>query len=226
MSSNFDFAVINLKERTDRWEKIEENFKEFKILRIDAVKTDEGKIGCFKSHQKALQFAKDNNMEKIFVLEDDCIPCENFKERFKTIKQYLDNNNNWDLYLGGGIIKPPWDRYPTWKNNFKQYINYKSEDFVKISKSYGTFFICYKSTVYDYFLNINRYRNPIDKVWHMGYKMPKLNALISYPFIGTHDAGWSNISNSAISTEGKVKTSEKLLHDYINKEKLLLQKDK
>ena len=60
----------------------------------------------------------------------------------------------------------------------------------------------------------------------MGYKMPKLNALISYPFIGTHDAGWSNISNSAISTEGKVKTSEKLLHDYINKEKLLLQKDK
>lgn len=216
---DFDFAILNLKERTDRWQKIEKNFKDFKILRIDAVKTTPGKVGCFKSHQKAIQLAKDLNMEKIFVLEDDCIPCKNFKERFKIIKEYLDNNKNWDLYLGGGLIKCPFKRNPEWQNNFKEHICYKTENFVRISKSYGFHFVCYNKSVYDYYLNINRYRYLPDQVWHMGYKMPKLNPLISFPFIAVQDDGWSDISNAEESTKGKVKLSQDLLYDFV-KEKI------
>ena len=217
-NNDFDFAILNLEKRTDRWEKIQKNFKDFKILRIDAVKKTNGAIGCFKSHQKAIQLAKDLNMEKIFVLEDDCIPCENFKERFKVIKKYLDSNNNWDLYLGGGIINGPFKKNG-WENNFKEYINYKNENLVRISKSYEAHFICYNKSVYDYFLNIKRYRHPIDKVWNIGYKMPKLNALISYPFIAVQDVGWSDILKRGKSTKGKVNSSYKLLKNYIEKEK-------
>ena len=212
---DFDFAVINLKERTDRWEKIMNNFKDFKIFRIDAIKTNPGKIGCFQSHQKAIKLAKELNMDKIFVLEDDCIPCKDFKERFTIIKKYLETQNNWDLYLGGGIIKPEWCK--DWENNFKESLCYKDENFVRISKSYGFHFVCYNKSVYDYYLNIDRFRYLPDQVWHMGYKMPKLNAIISYPFIGIQDQGWSDITNAAESTEGKRNLSQKLLKEFIEK---------
>ena len=208
--SDFDFAVINLKERTDRWEKIVNNFKDFKILRIDAIKTDQGAIGCFKSHQKAIEVAKQLNMDKIFVLEDDCLPCENFKERFTIIKNYLETHKNWDLYLGGGVIKPEWCK--TWENNFKESFSYKSENFVEINKSYGFHFVCYNKSVYDFFLNINNYRIPIDKIWWRNKK-----AIISYPFIGIQSEGWSDITNIARSTEGKTKLSQQLLKEFIEK---------
>ena len=57
-----------------------------------------------------------------------------------------------------------------------------------------------------------------DQVWHMGYKMPKLNPLISFPFIAVQDDGWSDISNAEESTKGKVKLSQDLLHDFVEEQ--------
>lgn len=216
-NEEFDFVVINLKDRKDRWEKIEKNFSDYKLLRLEAVKHNNGAVGCFKSHQEAIKIAKKLGLKKIFVLEDDCIPCENFKERFNIIKEYLDNNDDWNLYYGGVIIKPEWCK--GWENNFKEYLNYKGENFVRLSKSYTTHFTVYKETVYDYFLNINKYKYPIDAVWHLGYNMPKLTALTSHPFIGTQDDGYSNILNIPTSIKGKTKLSQELLAEYIEKNK-------
>ena len=68
-------------------------------------------------------------------------------------------------------------------------------------------------------MNIKRFRHPIDKVWNIGYKMPKLNALISYPFIAVQDIGWSDILKKSKSTKGTVDSSHKLLKKYIEKER-------
>ena len=208
LSPHFDFAVINLKERKDRWDKVVNNFNDFKLLRIDAVKHDNGAVGCFMSHQKAISLAKSLKLKYIFVLEDDCIPTENFKERFKIIKEYLNSNNDWDLYLGGGIIKPAWCN--GWANNFKKHFNYKYEKFVEISKSYGFHFVCYNESVYDFFLNINVYDTPIDKIWWRNKK-----TIISYPFIGIQDEGYSDIQERCTSTKGKTKHSQEYLKKFI-----------
>lgn len=206
--SLFDFAVINLKERTDRWEKIINNFNSYKILKINAIKEEEGYIGCFKSHQRAILLAKQLKLKKIFVLEDDCIPCKNFESRFTIIKKYLESHSNWDLYLGGGIIKPEWSK--GWENNFKGTFKFNYENFIEINKCYGLHFVCYNESVYDFFLNINIYDTPIDKIWWRNKK-----TIISYPFIGTQDEGYSDIQERCTSTKGKTKHSQEYLKKFI-----------
>ena len=79
-----DIYVINLSERTDRWEQIiTELGTDFNLIRVNAVKHEIGTIGCFMSHQKCIQIAKDNGLSSIIVAEDDCI-----KNPIKKSKKY------------------------------------------------------------------------------------------------------------------------------------------
>ena len=50
--------VINLDERTDRWENIQQTFNFFNLQRIEAVKYTPGWFGCLQSHIKCLHEAK------------------------------------------------------------------------------------------------------------------------------------------------------------------------
>lgn len=46
-----DIYVINLDERTDRLKRIYQDFKNFNLIRVSAVKHANGHIGCLLSHQ-------------------------------------------------------------------------------------------------------------------------------------------------------------------------------
>jgi GR25 family glycosyltransferase involved in LPS biosynthesis len=66
---------INLENRKDRREHIEAELKSIGInsIRFNAVKLQNGRIGCSMSHLKCLQIAKKNNWPYVMICEDDLL---------------------------------------------------------------------------------------------------------------------------------------------------------
>lgn len=121
--------VVNLKHRTDRWERIHailrRHLPQEKIVRVDAVygkqlpgfgeppwftaRTSEqvagvraGAAGCCLSHRKAIEMARAVGYQRILLMEDDA---EFFNEldtpEGDAIAQVLRQDDGWDLfYLG------------------------------------------------------------------------------------------------------------------------------
>lgn len=95
--------VINLPERTDRWETFTSNWKDsgLELVRVDAFKMSNVYHAVFLKHRELLQQAKDRGETHLLVMEDDAIPCADFTKRFQHIREYLDSRNDWDVMNGG-----------------------------------------------------------------------------------------------------------------------------
>ena len=102
---------INLENRTDRKEYVEEELKKIGITanRFNAIKMANGAIGCSMSHLKILQNALQNNLEHVLIVEDDItfLNPELFKSQ---INQFFKiHKNNWDVLLLAGNNIPPYE---------------------------------------------------------------------------------------------------------------------
>ena len=105
-----EFKCINLSQRTDRREWVENHLNSFNIpFEFFNAKTStqnydnlkflqgikSGGIGCTLSHYELI---KNHNSNKILgIFEDDVLLCEDFLERF----DYIENNFNldWDIFF-------------------------------------------------------------------------------------------------------------------------------
>jgi hypothetical protein len=205
-----DIYVINLAERQDRWTRIQELFKDFNLIRIDAVKHARGRIGCFLSHKKAIQLAKERGMKSICVIEDDCEPIQgiDLKQTLSVIKKYLDTHNDWNLFIGGGA-------YVTVKDIIRGPLPLELEsERDSLPKLYVTqaisclHFVIYHESSYDFFLQ-HPLNTAIDKAW-----CHKLQAIIPLPFIATQSDGFSNIDNKTVTVNKTIQQFEtELIHD-------------
>jgi glycosyl transferase family 25 len=102
---------INLENRTDRKEYVEEQLKSIGINaeRFNAVKMENGAVGCSLSHFKCLEIAYKNNWDHILICEDDITFLN--PELFKTqLNTFLKNRQKteWDVILLGGNNIPPY----------------------------------------------------------------------------------------------------------------------
>lgn len=121
--------VVNLKNRTDRWERIHgillRHLSQEQIIRVDAIRGTDlpgykrkpwfrsttpervsvvkaGAAGCCLSHRKAIQMARDAGYRRILLLEDDA----DFQNELDTpegdaVAQVLADDAAWDMfYLG------------------------------------------------------------------------------------------------------------------------------
>jgi GR25 family glycosyltransferase involved in LPS biosynthesis len=90
---------INLKSRIDKRKKMEEQAKKYDldIIFFDAISKPENPIrGCLESHLEIIKLAKQENLNNVLILEDDCV--------FLKGGKLNDIPNNWDmLYLGGNL---------------------------------------------------------------------------------------------------------------------------
>jgi GR25 family glycosyltransferase involved in LPS biosynthesis len=201
-----DIYVINIKERSDRWNHILKTFgNDFNLINVEAIKHQEGWKGCFLSHKKCLNIAKEKGLKNIIVMEDDCnIFCDNFVERLMIIKKYLDNNDDWYIFLGG--------TFKTETYNVLNKIKYENINLLEISYGYCMHFVIYNNKSYDYILD-TEIIEPIDHVW------PKLfNAIISIPFIATQIDNYSDIENKVQNSfRKKIKITNKRLLEYSKK---------
>lgn len=64
-----DVYVINLAENIERHRTISETFKNSRLnlIRVNTIKNEKREIGCFLSHKKCIQYAKDKGL-KILLL--------------------------------------------------------------------------------------------------------------------------------------------------------------
>lgn len=116
---------INLPHRTDRWEKVQSNFKKFdlNIERFDGVYAsslilpqetknlwnrdiyhNENSIACSVAHLKLLYHLQSLPDDIFVVIEDDAQPCSNFIERFN--RGFLELPKDFEFcFLGGSNLE-------------------------------------------------------------------------------------------------------------------------
>ena len=103
---------INLKHRKDRKEHIEQQLKNIGLTnfeRFDAIKLQNGRVGCSMSHLKCLNLAKERKYEYVLICEDDATFL-NPSLFINQINKFFKNKrvHNWDVLLLGGNNIPPY----------------------------------------------------------------------------------------------------------------------
>lgn len=91
--------VIHNPERAERLKTLEyeSSSQGFEYQIWNAEMHEKGHIGCLRSHKKIIQYAKDNNLPEILIMEDDVRFCGE-----GAYKYFIDNKPpEFDLYLAG-----------------------------------------------------------------------------------------------------------------------------
>jgi glycosyl transferase family 25 len=102
---------INLESRVDRKVHVEEQLNKIGInaIRFNAIKLQNGAIGCSMSHLKCLEIAKQNNWDHVLIIEDDILFLN--PELFKNqLNKFLKNHDNFDVVLIAGNNMPPYQK--------------------------------------------------------------------------------------------------------------------
>jgi glycosyl transferase family 25 len=108
---------INLDHRKDRKEHVEKELTSIgihkdNIHRFNAIKLNNGAIGCTMSHIKLIQTAKDNKLPYIMICEDDIQFTDPnlFKTQINGLLSCENENEDWDVILLAGNNLPPYKR--------------------------------------------------------------------------------------------------------------------
>ena len=101
---------INLEHRDDRKEHVENQLSiiGLKGQRFNAIKMENGAIGCSMSHLKLLQEAVKHNLPHILIVEDDItfLNPDLFKQQ---INKFFQVHDSWDVVLLAGNNMPPYE---------------------------------------------------------------------------------------------------------------------
>jgi len=104
---------INLEHRVDRKEHVESQLDSIglKGTRFNAIKMENGAIGCSMSHLKLLQLALKSGLDHILIVEDDILflDPELFKSQFDKFIQNQDSKS-WDVIIFAGNNMPPYEK--------------------------------------------------------------------------------------------------------------------
>lgn len=114
--------------------------------------------------------AKEKNLKKIIVIEDDCQPINDFENRLNKINNFLDHSDVWNIFIGGVNY--------TDVNNIIRKIDTEIDCLIEINYGTMTHFMIYNQNMYDIILDLDYNNVKIDNFWH--YKYP---VIIPLPFI-------------------------------------------
>lgn len=102
---------INLEARPDRKQHVETQLQNIGITssRFNAIKLNNGAIGCSMSHLKCLEIAKENNWDHVMIVEDDILFLNPnvFKNQ---LNKFLQNHKDFDVVLIAGNNVPPYQK--------------------------------------------------------------------------------------------------------------------
>lgn len=102
---------INLEHRTDRNNSVLKELLKINIEhpeRFDAIKKENGAIGCSLSHIKCLEIAIKNNYEYVMICEDD-IEILNPQLFIENVNKFLNSEIKWDVVLIAGNNMIPYN---------------------------------------------------------------------------------------------------------------------
>ena len=222
--------VINMtKNKENRFDSfLKSPFSEiFNIYRFEAIRSDNGWIGCAMSHLYLIRYAKENNFPYIIVSEDDSIiDDENKSNLIKIIKALKNNSHNWDIFNGTADISNELE-----DNVIKIFDNIK---FLKYEFAWKTNFMIYNNSSYDkllYYLsmyekmlkNYNSF-NRRGKIKHFKTKMP-IDHIINFidlvkithvPFVVKVPNNYSEIDKKVKNSHSSISNLESQLLKELN----------
>jgi len=141
---------INLETRKDRKLHVEKQLENIGFKnpqRFNAIKLQNGALGCSMSHLKCLEIAKKKELEHIMIVEDDITFLK--PDLFvKQLNEFLSIHKVWDVLLIGGNNVSPY-----------QPIDHTC---IKVSKCQTTTGYIVRSHYYDFL--IENFRNGIQKL--------------------------------------------------------------
>lgn len=199
-----EFYCIHLPEQADRLERLtqhlEETGVEVELNIIDGISEERGSLGCAKSHQKIVNYARRSKMEQITVIEDDIRFSPGFENTY--LRAYADLPNDWDIFVGG----------VSWVGGVKTRI---SNNLVKLEDFSATHFMVYRRKSYKWVLswNIHKREQHIDRYLGKLSKDGILNIYCATPFLATQFNGYSKIRNSYTDDDGHFNTAQQRINE-------------
>jgi glycosyl transferase family 25 len=195
---------INLSYRVDRNEHILQELHKIcqdqtKIHRIDAIKKEEGALGCGLSHIKALEYALSHpEWKRILIVEDDFT----FKDlTAEAIHFYLDELVSYDPQMDVGLLSynHSFIRYNSTENIWVQRIHYsQTASSYLISQHYIPILLQnMKESTTDMQKNGKRHENCIDIHWSLLQPHGKWYAI--FPAIGYQYENYSDIEKHHVA---------------------------
>lgn len=188
-------VYINLANRTDRKAETEAELQRMGWTpeRIDAIKHDDGRVGCAMSHIKALEYAKAQKWPHVLVCEDDVRFERSPQEIQMQLNAFLLRHMDWDVILFGCTILDGEHLTPSC---------------IRVRKSYCTHCYLIRQEYYD--VLIHNFREPvqlstdnpqadikpIDATWHSLQHRDLW--LLPFPLIATQRYEFSDIYHTDV----------------------------
>lgn len=96
---------INLEHRTDRKSFVEDQLSKIGLTgtRFNAIKMQNGAVGCTMSHIECLRTAIRNDYDHILIVEDD-VEFTNPELFMELTNKFLSTHDKWDVLMLGGNI--------------------------------------------------------------------------------------------------------------------------
>ena len=106
-----EVVAICLEERPERTKYVSQHLLSHGIkhsLLMNKIHTEDTKVGCFRSHIKAIQYAHSKNLSSVLIVEDDIVIRDNFNELAKLVADGGGSiggiGDDWDILYLGGIL--------------------------------------------------------------------------------------------------------------------------
>jgi GR25 family glycosyltransferase involved in LPS biosynthesis len=158
---------INLEHRTDRLEHALMEFKKMGINaeRVNAIKMQNGAIGCTLSHIKCIELAKSRDWEQVFICEDD-ITFLNPELLKRNIDLFYNNDDIlWDVLIIGGNNVPPYQQL--YEYAARIFRNQTTTGYIVKKQYYDTLLTNFKESAANLLRNPdNKFEYALDKYWN------------------------------------------------------------
>ena len=101
-----EVVAICLEERPERTKYVSDHLLSHGVkhsLLMNRIHTEDTKVGCFRSHIKAIQYAQSKNLSSVLIVEDDIVIRDNIHELANVVLPG-DGDGGWDILYLGGIL--------------------------------------------------------------------------------------------------------------------------
>ena len=103
-----EVVAICLEERPERTKYVSDHLLAHGVkhsLLMNRLHTEDTKVGCFRSHIKAIQYAQSKNLSSVLIVEDDIVIRDNIHELANVaLPGGGDGDGGWDILYLGGIL--------------------------------------------------------------------------------------------------------------------------
>lgn len=152
--------VINLDSKLEQFHEVQQAFEPYGIEceRYIVKPAPYKQIGCTMTHLEIIARAKKEGWPYVFILEDDCMPCEALKEWSALVSFLEQEARSWDIFLGGALFVYP----KKWMTRFRPR-TLEQLAVIECCDAVTAHFVIYNASSYDRLLEWNDLSIPLEK---------------------------------------------------------------